>query len=242
MGIGKYIKEARVHKGLTQRELGQLVGVTTSAITNYESDLSHPKEPVLYKLMQALEVDANFFFQDEMPAVHSTVAVSPAERMHLNKYRALDSYGRDMVDTVLDKEHARVQAVRAAAPACITLPFFQDKVSAGLGNFVSNGTTERISIKLLPETSGSDYVVQVTGDSMIPAYHDGDLVLVHSQPEVAVGEIGLWIVNGDGYIKQRGENSLKSLNPIYAPIRIEDGDRVDCFGKVLRRLEKEWIL
>lgn len=244
MGIGKRIREAREQKGWTQRELGTRVGITASAIANYEKELSHPKESVLYRLLEALEVDANYLFQDVYDLPASVVfSVTSVERTHIVKYRALDDDGRDMVDTVLNKEHARVLARRDLShPTCITLPLFQDKVSAGLGNFVSNGTTEQLSIRLLPETSGSDYVVQVTGDSMTPTYHDGDLVLVHSQPEIAVGEIGLWIVNGDGYIKQRGEHSLISLNPIYAPIRIEEGDRIDCFGKVLRRLEQEWIL
>jgi len=236
MGIGKRIKEARRNAGLTQKELSKMVGVTPSAITNYENDVSHPKEPVLYALIKVLEVDANFFFQDDAAPVEGS-PLSSAEQEHMRKYRALGSGGKRIVDTVLEREYDRMHA-----QPVITLPFFQDKVSAGIGNFVSNGTTEQLSIKLLPETSGSDYVVQVTGDSMMPAYHDGDLVLVHSQPEVAVGEIGLWIVNGDGYIKQRGENALRSLNPLYAPIRIEDGDRVDCFGKVLRRLEAEWIV
>ena len=235
MGIGKRIKEARQRAGLTQKELSKLVGVTPSAITNYENEVSHPKEPVLYQLMQVLAVDANFFFQDEVAV--SGDGLSSTEKEHMRKYRALSSGGKRVVDTVLEREYERMQSL-----PIITLPFFQDRVSAGIGNFVSNGTTEQLSIKLLPETSGSDYVVQVTGDSMMPTYRDGDLVLVHSQPEVAVGEIGLWIVNGDGYIKQRGENALRSLNPLYAPIRIEDGDRVDCFGKVLRRLEAEWIV
>ena len=59
MGIGKRIKEARERAGLTQEELGALVGVTGSAITNYEKGTSHPKEPVLYALINALHVDAN---------------------------------------------------------------------------------------------------------------------------------------------------------------------------------------
>ena len=41
MGIGYRIKEARERLGLTQTELGQKVGVTGSAITNYEKDTSH---------------------------------------------------------------------------------------------------------------------------------------------------------------------------------------------------------
>lgn len=64
MGIGKRIKEARERKGLTQKELGKIIGVTGSAITNYENETSHPKEPVMYALIDALGVDANILFQD----------------------------------------------------------------------------------------------------------------------------------------------------------------------------------
>ena len=64
MGIGNRIKEARENKGLTQTELGHLIGVTGSAITNYEKEVSHPKEAILYKLLDILEVDPNFLFQD----------------------------------------------------------------------------------------------------------------------------------------------------------------------------------
>ncbi len=64
MGIGKRLKEAREKAGLTQEELGKMIGVTGSSITNYEKETSHPKEPVIYALIDALEVEPNFLFQD----------------------------------------------------------------------------------------------------------------------------------------------------------------------------------
>lgn len=64
MGIGRRLKEAREKAGLTQEELGKLIGVTGSAITNYEKETSHPKEPVMYALFEALNVDPNYLFQD----------------------------------------------------------------------------------------------------------------------------------------------------------------------------------
>lgn len=64
MGIGKRLKEARERAGFTQEELGKLVGVTGSAITNYEKETSHPKEQVMYALMDVLQIEPNFLFQD----------------------------------------------------------------------------------------------------------------------------------------------------------------------------------
>jgi len=49
---------------LTQAELAKLLDVSKEAIGNYENATSHPKEPILLKIMEVLEVDANFLFQD----------------------------------------------------------------------------------------------------------------------------------------------------------------------------------
>lgn len=79
MGIGKRLKEARELRGLTQEELGRLVGVTGSAITNYEKEVSHPKEPVMYALFKALNVEPNFLFQDCVDSLKKDPANPPVD-------------------------------------------------------------------------------------------------------------------------------------------------------------------
>lgn len=120
MGIGRRIKEAREARGLTQKELGALIDVTASAITNYENETSHPKEPVMYKLLDALRVDANYLFQDVVQ-VKSVFQADFREQEHIKKYRTLDTHGRDMVDTVLQKEFDRCDSTEQEKRAS-TLP------------------------------------------------------------------------------------------------------------------------
>lgn len=104
MGIGKKIKEAREELNLTQADLARLVGVTSSAITNYENEVSHPKEQVLYKLMDALKVDANYLFHDVL--VDLNVPQSPTlsykDQEHIKKYQSLNETGKDQVDSYTD--------------------------------------------------------------------------------------------------------------------------------------------
>lgn len=109
MGIGRRLKEAREHAGLTQEELGKMIGITGSAITNYERDVSHPKEPIIYKLMNTLNIEPNFLFQDCVSTigVSSHFQVSFAEQKHIKKYRFVDPYGQEAVDGVLDTEYRR---------------------------------------------------------------------------------------------------------------------------------------
>lgn len=57
MKIGQKIKEARNIKGLTQQELGDLVGVQKSAIAKYESGrVVNIKRSTLQKIASALDL------------------------------------------------------------------------------------------------------------------------------------------------------------------------------------------
>lgn len=100
MGIGKRIKEARDAKGMTQAQLAQQIGVTPSSITNYENETSHPKEKILYDLMKALSVDANFLFQDAIKIKQEVW--SEEEKALITHYRLLSDAQKQMFLNLLD--------------------------------------------------------------------------------------------------------------------------------------------
>ena len=57
MTIGQKIKEARIKKGLTQQELGDIVGVQKSAIAKYENGrVVNIKRSTLQKIASALNI------------------------------------------------------------------------------------------------------------------------------------------------------------------------------------------
>ena len=94
-----------------------------------------------------------------------------------------------------------------------------------------------MQIKPTPIAKRANYAVRVSGSSMEDTYYDGDIVLVETCPDIAIGEIGIFIVNDQGYIKQRGKNCLISLNPESHDVDIHDGDVVYCRGRVLGKAE-----
>lgn len=81
--------------------------------------------------------------------------------------------------------------------------------------------------------------MRVSGDSMEPKFMNGDRVLVRSQPAVEIGEIGIFIVDGEQYVKIYRGSYLESLNPQYN--NIEVSERSFCRGKVIGVLDPEWI-
>ena len=66
MSIGQRLKEARIAKQMTQEDLAKAAGVTKGAIGNYETGVSSPKDSILIRLMEILQIDANFIYQDYM--------------------------------------------------------------------------------------------------------------------------------------------------------------------------------
>ena len=83
-------------------------------------------------------------------------------------------------------------------------------------------------------------IFMAKGNSMYPEIKDGDVMLVHIQPDVDNGDIAIIIYNGDeGTVKKvrKGKNFLEMIpiNPEYQTKRIEGEDLELChiYGKVI---------
>jgi len=105
--------------------------------------------------------------------------------------------------------------------------------SAGTGNFADDETYEIITFPEDEVPDETDYAVRITGDSMETEYHNRQIVFVKSQNILAEGEVGIFTLNGDIYIKMLGHKQLISLNTLYRPIDIYDGDSLYVLGKIV---------
>lgn len=113
MPIGNRLKEARIQRGLTQEELARAVGVTKGAIGNYETGVSSPKESVLIKLMQVLEIDANYIYQDFITPHKDRI--TPEEARVLVAYRAAEATYRKVALELLETHPASTPARQTLA-------------------------------------------------------------------------------------------------------------------------------
>ena len=60
MTVGEKIKIARNLKGITQKELSEMVGVSYSMVRQYEVNMRKPKEELLQKFANALDTSIEF--------------------------------------------------------------------------------------------------------------------------------------------------------------------------------------
>lgn len=238
MAFKDRLKEARLTKGLTQEQIAEKIGVAKSTFTGYEKGNSEPNMLTVSKIMKELQVDANYLYQDEMGSNYP-MKVSYDEYQHIEKYRNLDSHGKEMIDFTLEKEWERSikekeTTSKVATPTRI-LSYYYRLASAGTGQILFDmPPTKRIEIPDIPEYRKTDYAIGVNGDSMEPVYHDGDMLLVEVSDEIRVGEIGIFSLNGECYVKKLGKGELISLNPKYDNIPLNETAK--CMGRVIDKL------
>lgn len=61
MTTGQRIQQARKKAGLSQKQLGEKLGLSASMIGQWENDLRNPKRETLVKIAHALEISAAYF-------------------------------------------------------------------------------------------------------------------------------------------------------------------------------------
>ncbi len=233
--IGSRIKEYRLHKAMTQQDIANALGESSGrVIYNWEKGIGRPDCDKLARLCDLLGVSA-----DELIGCKSmTQRPTAAEWDTIQKYRALDEHGKEVVDYLIDSEYTHVTAAsRKPKARMLKIDFFNYPASAGTGNFLETETPEQILVKESAEAEAADYVIPITGDSMEPTYHGGDRVFVEKCNSVDIGEIGIFVVNGDAYIKELGDKCLISHNEKYKPIRLNENDSVYCCGRVIGIVE-----
>ena len=231
--IGDKIKERRIQLGLKQSEVSKATGIKITTLSNYENNVSTPNEQNLYKLMDTLKCDANYLFEWEE---QENINISYSEKQKIIKYRELDDHGKQMVDTVLELEHNRCVALPEER-SIIYLPKSMLRASAGSGNWLDEQQLVTVAVLDTPAARKANLIIEVDGDSMEPLYKNGDNVLVSTAAEVQIGDIGIFIADGNGYIKKLGEDRLVSVNPKYKDIIPTENSNYRCVGKVLELAE-----
>ena len=230
MSLGERIRKARDSKGLKQSELAELIEVKSAGvISNWEKDINKPDADKIIKLCEVLGISASYL----LDYYGNSISVYIEEQEHIKKYRSLDPYGQKAVTSVLDIEFERCTYIpEPNREELIEVSINYAPVSAGFGDELEDYEQwEKASVPLTPESRKADFILVVDGDSMEPKFHNGDYILVRKQPAVDIGQIGIFGVDGKGYVKKYGGDKLISLNKKYSDIPLNEDSR--CFGLVL---------
>lgn len=248
------IKEKKRALGYTNEQLSELTSIPTGTLTKILSGVSDdPKLSTLISLSRVLGVSIDYIaFGQE-----GELALTDDEAELIRRYRELDEYSRRVIR--LESERALQTDSASSAPAKIlrynynraaqslssvrSIPIYDLPVSAGRGALLDGDGHDFITVTVGGNAQNADFALRVSGDSMSPRFLDGDVILVHEQASVEIGELGVFICSDgqtqEGFFKRFGGDRLISLNPAYDDIPLSAYRTVTCRGRVLGRMPRE---
>ncbi len=242
MSIEEEIKRIVITKYGSIRQFANDIEIPYTTIQSiFNRGINNAGMQNVIKICQALGIDTDALAEGKIEErkTHDNL-VTVSEKEHIKKYRTLSEHGKKMADSFLDMqyEYEKEESMKLEEPfPTITKTLYGYAPSAGSGNYLPDTIDENyIVIPDTPKNRKADYIIEVGGDSMEPEYMDGERVLVKKQDSVEIDEIGVFVINGDAYIKQFKSDRLHSLNPKRGDIYFEENQTITCMGKVIGKL------
>lgn len=234
--IGLKIKEFRDQRGLTQKELADLIEMGNTTIANYEKGFRTPKKNTLFKIANALNVTIDDLFPILKQSDNSIIESVEEILYQLDP----EPYQRNVLTCAERQLEEQKQAKKKLAEVhdivveYIAYNYYDQPVSAGTGQYLNEVQIETIQ---LPVKVDADFVCPIYGDSMEPDYKSGDYVFVKLTVELPSGTVGVFDYEGEAYIKQliieKDKAYLRSFNKKYKDIPINSDSDFRIIGKVV---------
>ena len=212
-----------------QSDLLDYIGVKRRAtFTEWKNGTSASYKKYINKIAEFFNVSTDYLLNDKEPTIPTEYQslISSYQELSKDNQQLL----KDIITSMIDIQTANE---KRSEIEYITIDLMINKVSAGTGYDLEGNEFEPIQIVKTPEAEIADYALKVEGESMSPDFHTGDIVLVKEQPEIKIGQVGIFIYKNEGFIKERGEDYLISRNPEFENIIPTEGDQIICKGLVL---------
>ena len=237
---GSVIRARRGALGLNQAQLASRLGVSRNTVAGWETGHSRPDLATLPSLCTALEISVDAFFGLEKQR-------TAEESRFLKLFFSLDERDREALEWQMRgllagrKRQKAAPAPLSVAPRVVSVFVSDLGAAAGFGAALGEAQGERMFLLADEETEQADEVITVSGRSMEPTFLDGDQVLVKHTGSLRPGEIGIFLVDNEGYIKEYREDGLHSHNPAFPTMVFDEGQSVRCVGRVIGKLRPEQI-
>ena len=192
--VGKKLTEIRQKHGLTLTAFSELLGgyglsIQPRGLKKWELGESIPNTYQFLAICHALNIEDGVSFFTGSPA--------KAQELNDEGLKKLREYKQDLIASGRYNPQAKIHnKIR-----CVDMPISLLPASAGPGAFLDE---QNFELQSFPESSipvNADFGVRVSGDSMEPVYRDGQIVWIQRCSELHPGEVGLFLYDGDGYIK-----------------------------------------
>lgn len=259
------IFELLEQKKIAQFELAKLIGISQGVLTHWKQRVQKPSVDMIIKLAGFFKVSADYLLglsdkpdvcdTNEVYSIDETDLIGMYRRLTPNskqiimtltymEYRHIKAYDQGEIPIKVISESKKAEIKKAISSNAQSgkgrgrfLKVYNQVAAAGSGNYLfDNGEAdfEKVSMSCIP--AGTEFGIRISGDSMEPEIRDGEIVFVKREPQLEIGEIGIFVIEGESFCKKLvyKDNSfyLRSLNSKYKDIPLSSKN-IYTVGKVL---------
>lgn len=255
MNIAQQLDNLLKQEKISRTAFAKKIDVHTSTVSRWLSGYPVSAEG-LQKLCEYYGCSMNYWTgeQEKSPTLDSAEHkhVDLSERGHRigRLYDLASERDKRLVDMTLEPYEEQLQPspveepqprrVRRRSDGFVEIEVYVDQLpAAGYSSYFDapRSRIEQYPREIVPPKA--TFGVVISGISMQPQYKDQATAFVESMPMVQHGEVGLFSLNGEPYIKQlivdeeRREIRLHSFNPMYEDIVVREFDDLRTFGRIL---------
>lgn len=230
LSFGAVVQKYRVKNNLSQPELAKLLGTSRNTVTNWETDKSLPSVSAIRELAKILDIPLYELFgisNQELPSSH--------ENNLLREYRRLSRMGQKVIDkmisTILQEETDAHDSY--LMENYFLLPLEATPAAAGSGCAFVEIPPKYCFVKKNGYNESADALIRVSGASMEPLYHNGDLVYMKYASSADNGDDVICSTADGAVIKRINGRMLYSLNKDLPFGEKSEDDHVTILGIVL---------
>ena len=126
MTLGESIRNARMAKGLTQKQLAELIGSKNNSVSNWEHGTHKPDIDTLERLCKVLDISPVELLGAEYPAERigrlTGAVISDAEMIRfLNEYYQLDADEKNAIKLIVSRLCTKKGDVKRPRPSKMVL-------------------------------------------------------------------------------------------------------------------------
>ncbi|WP_338147143.1 XRE family transcriptional regulator [Tetragenococcus halophilus] len=223
------MKEKRLENNMTLEQLGDKVGVGKSTVRKWENGMiENMRRDNIVKLSKALNIPVTDILgieTNDMPLDITTI-YSQLNNERQNKVYSYAQHELEEQNKIIDISEYQDNDI-----------YLQSKVSAGTGVLDLDPTYgETISYDgEIP--NHYDLAFLVSGNSMTPAFEDGEIIFVEKYPNPINGALMVVQIDEQAYIKkvylEKDNLRLVSLNQDYDDILADGENNIRIVGKVV---------
>lgn len=226
------LKNLRKEQGYTMKQMAKIFNIPYTTYVKYENNQREPNSEFLILVARYFNITCDFLLGITNKR-RTLTDINDDDNLVISKYFLIDEHGKKIVDYVIDEEYKRANSENRLQ---IKMKYASCCASAGFGERLEDNYSDTIIVSDNKNNRKADIAIKISGDSMEPVYSDGDIVVVKKQNSIGIGQTGVFIINGNGFIKKLGKNRLISINEKYDDIILNENDDIRCYGLVLGKL------